>query len=143
MDDATRPEHDDAPPSPQNLPGAERPVVALAQRLRRDRAISLWLVLRIALPFPLSGAVLAGSAVLVSAPVSGPYEAWMRLCAAAGITLGLGALVGLLLARAPRARRLTLWLAGTAVALLLVAYLIGADPFCWRGRLQGSSCSVP
>ena len=121
----------------------ERPIAQLTQRLRRDRAINLWLVLRIALPFPLSGAILAGSAVLVSAPAPQPYELWMRVCAAAGITLGLAAMVGLWLARAPRARRRTLWMAGAAGTLLLAAYLLGADPFCWRGRILDGTCSWP
>jgi hypothetical protein len=42
-------------------------------------------------------------------------------------------MVGLLLAREPRLRQLTLTAAGIAAALLSLTYLIAGDPFCWRG----------
>ena len=109
--------------------------------MREGQAISLWLILRIALPFPLSGAILAGSAILVSAPPPRPFELWMRLFAASGIAVGLCAMVGLLIARRPMARRLTLWMAGAALTLLIAAYLIATDPFCWRGYEVEGACA--
>jgi len=130
------------PPSeneaPRPLPRRTRELVA---KLREGQTLNLWLVLRIALPFPLSGAILAGSAILVSASPPRLFELWMRVCAAGGIAVGLCAMVGLLLAKRPEARRLTLWMASAAGLLLLAAYVIATDPFCWRGYKLDGACA--
>jgi hypothetical protein len=99
-----------------------------------------WLLLRVLLPFPLSGATLVGAALLASGEPR-VSAAWAHLCATGGMVLGLAALFGLWISRERRARRLTLWAAALAVALVGSAYVLAADPFCWRGNPVGGVCA--
>jgi hypothetical protein len=92
-----------------------------------------WLVARIFLPFPLSAGILLTLPVVLNASLPTPFRFWAWLTYWGGTALGLGAMVGLLLAREPRLRQLTLTAAGIAAALLSLTYLIAGDPFCWRG----------
>jgi hypothetical protein len=85
-----------------------------------------WLFARIALPFPLAGGILGILPVVAGGQIPMPYQFWAVLTFSGGTTLGLAAMVGLLIAREPRARRLTLLGALSAVILLVATYAIAA-----------------
>jgi hypothetical protein len=108
------------------------------------RVSTRWLFARILLPFVLSGGILAilPVAMVLSGQLPPPYNVWAKLTASGGIVFGLAAMLGLLLAREPRTRRLTMMSAIASGVLLCAAYVIAADPFCWRGfEAAGGACT--
>ena len=93
-----------------------------------------WLFARILLPFLLSGAILSvlPLALGVAGTLPGPYDFLNKLTATLGIVLGLAAMLGLLIARQDRAKKITVVFACVSVLFLSLTYLIAADPFSWR-----------
>src|SRR5947207_671538 len=98
-----------------------------------------WLFARIFLPFLLSGGILSvlPMALGPAGTLSGSQEFLNKATATIGIVLGLAAMLGLLVARQERAKRLTVVFACISVLFLAATYLIAADSFCWRGTVAG------